>query len=370
MKKKKNFLITGGAGFIGSAMIRYLISKKNCRILNLDKLTYAANFISLNKIKNNINYKFVNGDICNRELVSKIFNEFNPDVVMNFAAETHVDRSIDSPINFVKSNILGTAIMLECSREFWKKKKKNKDFFLFHHVSTDEVFGSLGKSGLFSEKTPYNPSSPYSASKASSDHLVRAWYHTFGLPVIISNCSNNYGPYQFPEKLIPMVILNALEKKPLPVYGNGQNIRDWLYVDDHVRLLYKIVFKGKIGESYNIGGKSEKKNIEVVNIICETLDRLVPKLLKNSKNKQNLNTINKKNIKSFKELITFVPDRPGHDIRYAINTSKIEKELNYIPKENFETGIEKTIRWYLNNLDWCEKIQDRNYSRERLGVLK
>lgn len=364
---KKKFLVTGGAGFIGTSLIRFLISKTPHHIINLDKLTYASNIQSLKSINDSNRYKFIRGDICDKSIVSKLLKDFQPDIIMHLAAESHVDRSIDGPIEFIQTNVIGTTTLLECAREYWGKLKKKN--FLFHHISTDEVFGSLNKTDFFNEKTKYDPSSPYSASKASSDHLVRAWHRTFGLPIIITNCSNNYGPYQFPEKLIPLIILNALDKKSLPVYGNGQNIRDWLYVEDHVEALYKVVTEGKVGEVYNIGGHNEKKNIEVVNIICEILDELMPPQSEDKKKVKINNLKNpKKSIKSYKDLISFVTDRPGHDLRYAIDSSKIKKELNWVPKESFKTGIKKTVEWYLSNLEWCKSIEENCYKRERLGL--
>ena len=362
-------MITGGAGFIGSSLIRFLIEKTSHQVLNLDKLTYASNIESLKNVSKNSRYQFVQGDICNKEIISKLFTEFKPDIVMHLAAETHVDRSIDGPANFIQTNVIGTLVMLECAREYWNKKK-NKNNFIFHHISTDEVYGSLNKTDLFTEQSNYDPSSPYSASKASSDHLVRAWYRTYGLPIVITNCSNNYGPYQFPEKLIPLIILNALDRKPLPVYGNGKNIRDWLYVEDHVRALYRVVTEGKVGEMYNIGGHNEKTNIDVVKIICKILDKLVPISLEVNKNHKTNHAKQKKvkSIKSYNDLITFVADRPGHDLRYAIDESKIKKELNWKPEESFKIGIKKTVQWYLNNLDWCKNIEDSSYQRERLGL--
>ena len=366
---KKRFMITGGAGFIGSSLIRFLIEKTSHQVLNLDKLTYASNIESLKNVSKNSRYQFVQGDICNKEIISKLFTEFKPDIVMHLAAETHVDRSIDGPANFIQTNVIGTLVMLECAREYWNKKK-NKNNFIFHHISTDEVYGSLNKTDLFTEQSNYDPSSPYSASKASSDHLVRAWYRTYGLPIVITNCSNNYGPYQFPEKLIPLIILNALDRKPLPVYGNGKNIRDWLYVEDHVRALYRVVTEGKVGEMYNIGGHNEKANIDIVKIICKILDKLVPVSLEVNKTHKTNHVKQKKvkSIKSYNDLITFVADRPGHDLRYAIDESKIKKELNWKPEESFKTGIKKTVQWYLNNLDWCKNIEDSSYQRERLGL--
>lgn len=364
----KKIMITGGAGFIGSSLIRFLINHTNNQVLNFDNLTYASNLNSLAKINKHKRYKFVKGNICNKKIVSKLFKDFQPDIVMHLAAESHVDRSIENPMNFIQTNIIGTMVMLECAKEFWSLKKKK---FLFHHISTDEVYGSLNKTDLFTEKSRYDPSSPYSASKASSDHLARAWNRTYGLPVVLTNCSNNYGPYQFPEKFIPLIILNALEKKALPIYGDGQNIRDWLYVEDHVRALYKVVDKGKIGETYNIGSNSEKTNIEVVTTICEILDRLAPLNSENKKIKDK--THHKKNstklIKSYKDLITFVKDRPGHDLRYAINSTKIQKELKWTYKESFETGLKKTVEWYMRNLDWTKKIEHKKYHRQRLGLL-
>ncbi len=349
------FLITGGAGFIGSAVIRYLINQTEHEVFNLDKLTYAGNLESLINVSDNPRYHFMQGDICDSGLVSKIFTDFQPTVVMHLAAESHVDRSIDGPAQFIQTNIVGTSVMLECARKYWSyiaaEKKIN---FRFHHISTDEVYGSLGDRGFFTEETSYNPSSPYSASKASSDHLVRAWHRTYGFPILITNCSNNYGPYQFPEKLIPLMILNALDGKPLPVYGNGQQVRDWLYVEDHSQALYKVVTKGKVGETYNIGGHNEKTNIEVVHTICTLLDELCP-------NRPN-------NLKSYRDLITFVTDRPGHDKRYAIDANKIRYELNWIPKDTFNTGLRKTVNWYLNNKNWYQHVQDGSYQRQRLGI--
>jgi dTDP-glucose 4,6-dehydratase len=318
-------------------------------VLNLDKLTYAGNLESLEMVANNPRYQFVQGDICDRELVRRLFSEFQPDIVMHLAAESHVDRSIDGPAEFIQTNIVGTSVLLECAREYWKALSANKPF-RFHHISTDEVYGSLDDTGLFTETTAYDPSSPYSASKASLDHLVRAWHRTYGLPVLINNCSNNYGPYQFPEKLIPLMILNALEGKPLPVYGTGQNIRDWLHVEDHARALYTVITEGEVGQTYNIGGHNEKTNLEVVHAICDILDELKPAQY------------------NYKDLITFVTDRPGHDQRYAIDASKIQQDLGWTPKETFETGLSKTVEWYLNNLDWCQHVQDGSYQRERLGV--
>lgn len=347
-------LVTGGAGFIGSAVIRHIIKNTQDEVLNIDKLTYAGNLESLKEIDQNLRYTFKQIDICDHEALSLIFDEFKPDVVMHLAAESHVDRSIDGPAAFIQTNIVGTYTLLEAARKYWMSLDvEAQQNFRFHHISTDEVYGDLeGTTDLFTETTSYAPSSPYSASKASSDHLVRAWHRTYGLPVIVTNCSNNYGPYHFPEKLIPLVILNALDAKPLPVYGNGQQIRDWLFVEDHARALYKVVTEGIVGETYNIGGHNEKQNIEVVKTICNILDELKPQ------SKQ----------QSYETLITFVKDRPGHDLRYAIDASKIKNDLDWVPKETFETGIRKTVEWYLNNLDWCHRVQDGSYQRERLGV--
>lgn len=357
-----NYLITGGSGFIGSALIKFLIKNTRCEILNIDKLTYASSSDSLLDISQNSNYSFIKADICNKELISKHIFDFKPNVVMHLAAESHVDRSIDTPSEFINTNILGTSILLECFREYWvNSSRKNKnEFFCFHHISTDEVYGSLDAGGKFKEDTAYDPSSPYSASKASADHLVRAWNKTYKLPTIITNCSNNYGPFQFPEKLIPTLILNALEGKKLPIYGDGSQVRDWLYVEDHVAALYKVVTKGKTGETYNIGGNSELKNIEVANIICEILDNLIPESKKPLEIKK----------KSFKSLITFVEDRPGHDKRYAIDINKIKKDLGWEPTFNFKDGMHKTVEWYLNNKVWCDRVQSKNFQRQRLGIFK
>ena len=349
------FLITGGAGFIGSAVIRFLIKKTKHQVLNLDKLSYAGNLESLSSVNSNSRYKFIKGNICDQNLISKIFSNFKPNVVMHLAAESHVDRSIDDPTNFIKTNIVGTSVMLKHALKYWKNLS-NDNKFRFHHISTDEVYGSLGKTGFFNEKSSYDPSSPYSASKASSDHLVRAWHRTYGLPVLITNCSNNYGPYQFPEKLIPLIILRALGGNPLPVYGNGLQVRDWLHVEDHAQALYEVIMRGKIGETYNIGGYNEKTNLEVVYNICDYLDKIKPK----------------KSIafKSYRKLITFTEDRPGHDQRYAIDSKKIKKDLNWKSKVSFKTGLHKTIEWYLDNSKWCMNIQDNNYYRQGLGVTK
>lgn len=343
-------IVTGGAGFIGSALIRYLIKNTNDIILNLDKLTYAANLSSLQEVENNPRYSFKQIDICEKNLLSPIFNEFKPDAIMHLAAESHVDRSIDNSEEFINTNILGTFSLLECTRSYLNLSKKEN--FRFHHISTDEVFGSLGSEGFFTESTPYSPNSPYSASKAASDHLVRAWHHTYNIPTLITNCSNNYGPYHFPEKLIPLIILNALEGKELPVYGNGENIRDWLFVEDHAQALYLVLKSGHIGETYNIGGNCERKNIEVVYVICDILNELRPLPAG----------------KSYRDYISFVKDRPGHDKRYAIDASKIKKVLGWQPQETFETGIRKTIQWYLDNASWYQEIQEKQPIQTRLGL--
>lgn len=348
----KTILVTGGAGFIGSALIRYLINETDNIVVNVDKLTYAGHLENLKTIEDSERYHFEKADICDASSMEKIFEGYQPDAVMHLAAESHVDRSIDGSADFVRTNIVGTHTLLDISRVYYKNLSGDKkESFRFLNISTDEVYGELGEEGLFEETTPYDPRSPYSASKASSDHLARAWYHTYGLPVLITNCSNNYGPYQFPEKLIPVVILKALQQKEIPVYGDGKNVRDWLFVDDHARALYKVVEEGKIGETYNIGGHNEKQNIEVVNTICSILDDVQPK-------EQG----------KYSDQITFVTDRPGHDWRYAIDASKIDKELGWIPEESFETGIKKTVQWYLKNIEWVEAVTENNYNLERLGV--
>lgn len=347
-------LITGGAGFIGSNLIHYLINNTDHQILNVDKLTYAGNLISLKDIENNDRYTFEQVDICDYDNVRELFTTYSPDAVMHLAAESHVDRSIDGPGEFIQTNIVGTYNLLQISFNYWKSLgEQKKNSFRFLHVSTDEVFGSLGETGFFTETTPYDPKSPYSASKASSDHLVRAWQHTFGMPAMITNCSNNYGPYQFPEKLIPVVILNALNGKDIPIYGKGDNVRDWLYVEDHAAALYLVLSEGEVGETYNIGGKNEIKNIDIVNTICSILDELKPK-----------------STGSYSDQIKFVQDRPGHDKRYAIDPTKIENELGFKPAHNFTEGIRKTVEWYLNNLDWCDAVMENKYKLERLGTLK
>jgi dTDP-glucose 4,6-dehydratase len=345
-------LVTGGAGFIGSAVIRNIIKNTDYKVLNVDKLTYAGNLESLKEIEESDRYEFSQTDICDSSAIETLFTSFSPDVVMHLAAESHVDRSIDGPDAFIKTNIMGTYTMLAAALKYFETLDQSKQKqFRFHHISTDEVYGSLGDEGLFTETTPYDPRSPYSASKASSDHLVSAWFHTYGLPVLITNCSNNYGPYHFPEKLIPLVALNALDEKPLPVYGKGDNIRDWLFVDDHAKALLTVVEKGIPGETYNVGGRNERTNLEVVKTICQTLDELKPR----------------SNGKKYEELITFVKDRPGHDKRYAIDASKLENELGWKASENFDTGIKKTIQWYLDNAWWWAPIRENKYSGERLG---
>lgn len=349
-------LITGGAGFIGSAVIRYIISNKSDNVVNVDKLTYAGNLESLIGVDLNQRYAFEAVDICNRTELDRIFEQHKPDVVMHLAAESHVDRSIDGPAAFIETNIVGTYTLLEATRAYWNElSESDKAAFRFHHISTDEVYGDLeGTDDLFSETTSYEPSSPYSASKASSDHLVRAWLRTYGLPTVVTNCSNNYGPYHFPEKLIPLMILNALDGKPLPVYGNGMQIRDWLFVEDHARALYKVVTEGEVGETYNIGGHNEKANIDVVKTICSLLEELAP-------NKP-------EGVDKYLDLVTYVTDRAGHDVRYAIDASKIGRELGWKPEETFESGIRKTVEWYLDNKQWCSRVLDGSYAGERLGV--
>ncbi|GLS26974.1 dTDP-glucose 4,6-dehydratase [Marinibactrum halimedae] len=344
-------LVTGGAGFIGSAVVREIINNTDHCVINVDKLTYAGNLESLLSIENSSNYSFIRADIADQDAMTRVFSDYEPDIVMNLAAESHVDRSIDGPADFMQTNIIGTFILLEVARKYYiSLPKEKKDGFRFHHISTDEVYGTLGNDGLFEETTPYAPNSPYSASKASSDHLVRAWYETYGLPTVQTNCSNNYGPYHFPEKLIPLVILNALEGKSLPIYGDGKQIRDWLYVEDHARALLKVVFEGKLGNVYNVGGHNEKTNLEVVETICKILDELRPKTA------------------SYRDQITYVADRPGHDRRYAIDASKIKNELGWTPKETFESGIRKTVEWYLDNNDWCEAVTQNKYNRDRIGL--
>ena len=382
-------LITGGAGFIGSAVIRHIIQHSTDSVVNVDKLTYAGNLESLSTVSANPRYRFEQIDICDRAALDNVFAEHQPDAVMHLAAESHVDRSIDGPAEFIQTNIVGTYQLLEAARAYWNSlDNQRKQAFRFHHISTDEVYGDLphpndehpvglasvqhigpkadrqGQQGLplFTEATAYAPSSPYSASKASSDHLVRAWQRTYGLPVLVTNCSNNYGPYHFPEKLIPLVILNALEGKTLPIYGSGDQIRDWLYVEDHACALYTVIRQGQIGETYNIGGHNEKQNIEVVRTICSLLDELAPP------SDRHLTAADGSPLTSYASLLTHVADRPGHDRRYAIDASKIQQELNWVPAETFETGLRKTVQWYLDNQAWCQRVQDGSYQRERLGA--
>ncbi len=360
-------LVTGGAGFIGSEVIRHIIKNTQDSVINVDILNYAGNLESLTEIENSDRYSFCQTDICDRSALDKIFTEHQPDVVMHLAAESHVDRSIDGPAEFIETNIIGTYTLLEASRAFWNVLPEHKkSAFRFHHISTDEVYGDLdGPEDLFTEETSYAPSSPYSASKASSDHLVRAWQRTYGLPTVVTNCSNNYGPYHFPEKLIPLMILNALDGKPLPVYGNGHQIRDWLFVEDHARALYLVATEGDVGETYNIGGHNEKANIDVVKTICELLEELVPDNAHSRASARHSREGG--NPSGFESLITYVKDRPGHDVRYAIDASKIERELGWKPIESFETGIRKTVEWYLNNNTWWQRVLDGSYSMERLG---
>ena len=347
----KKMLVTGGCGFIGSNFIQYVLQKNPyVDIINLDKLTYAGNLMNLSSLPND-RYTFIKGDICDKDKIEALFNKYNFEYVVHFAAESHVDRSIDGPAEFIQTNIVGTLNLLEHSKKF--VFESNKKDFKFLHVSTDEVYGSLGNKGKFHENTPYAPSSPYSASKAGSDHLVRAWNKTYDLPIIITNCSNNYGPYQFPEKLVPLMIINALNDRPLPIYGKGDNVRDWLYVLDHCDAISTVLERGEIGQTYNVGGNNEIKNIDVVEAICDILDNLIPK----------------GNSESYKKLIYFVQDRPGHDFRYAIDASKLNSNLGWSPKESFESGLEKTIRWYINNVGWWTAILDNTYRQERLGVM-
>ncbi|MBH2057875.1 dTDP-glucose 4,6-dehydratase [Neisseria meningitidis] len=355
---KKTILVTGGAGFIGSAVVRHIIQNTQDSVVNLDKLTYAGNLESLTDIADNPRYAFEQMDICDRAELDRIFAQHRPDAVMHLAAESHVDRSIDSAGKFIQTNIVGTFNLLEAARAYWQQMPSEKhEAFRFHHISTDEVYGDLhGTDDLFTETTPYAPSSPYSASKASSDHLVRAWLRTYGLPTIVTNCSNNYGPYHFPEKLIPLMILNALDGKPLPVYGDGMQIRDWLFVEDHARALYQVVTEGVVGETYNIGGHNEKTNIEVVKTICTLLEELVPE--------------KPDGVARYEDLITFVPDRPGHDVRYAVDAAKIRRDLGWLPLETFESGLRKTVQWYLDNKTWWQNVLNGSYRLERLGTGK
>ncbi|WP_072166290.1 dTDP-glucose 4,6-dehydratase [Erwinia sp. Leaf53] len=349
-------LVTGGAGFIGSAVVRHIINNTSDEVVVVDSLTYAGNVESITTVSDDPRFKFEEVSICDADALKRIFDEHKPDALMHLAAESHVDRSIDGPAAFIDTNIVGTYTLLESARQYWNAlEPKAKDAFRFHHISTDEVYGDLhGTDDLFTETTSYAPSSPYSASKAASDHLVRAWLRTYGLPTIVTNCSNNYGPYHFPEKLIPLIILNALEGKSLPVYGDGGQIRDWLYVEDHARALYTVVTKGIVGETYNIGGHNERKNIDVVKTICELLEELVP--------------VKPAGVNSYESLITYVTDRPGHDVRYAIDASKIDRELGWKPEETFESGIRKTVEWYLANETWWRAVKDGSYASERLGL--
>ncbi|MDC3192304.1 dTDP-glucose 4,6-dehydratase [Pseudoalteromonas elyakovii] len=348
-------LVTGGAGFIGSAVVRHILENTNNTVINVDALTYAGNLESIPSELQSERYVFQQVDICDYKALKQVFDVYKPSLVMHLAAESHVDRSIEGPGAFINTNVIGTFNMLECARQHWQSLTADAQAeFKFHHISTDEVYGDLeGTDDLFTEQTPYAPSSPYSASKAGSDHLVRAWGRTYGLPIVVTNCSNNYGPYHFPEKLIPHVILNALHGKSLPVYGDGKQIRDWLFVEDHARALYKVVTEGKVGETYNIGGHNEKQNIEVVHTICELLEELVP-------NKP-------EGITNYKDLITFVKDRPGHDVRYAIDATKMQKELNWVPEETFETGMRKTVEWYLANTNWWQRVLNGDYKLDRIG---
>ena len=349
----KKILVTGGAGFIGSAVVRTLINSTNHSVINVDALTYAGNLESLKEVDQSDRYQFHQIDICDAKAVNALINETKPDAIMHLAAESHVDRSIEGPLEFINTNVVGTTVLLEAARNYYNTLE-DKSSFVFHHISTDEVYGDLeGTDDLFTEETSYEPSSPYSASKAASDHMVRAWNRTFQLPVVITNCSNNYGPYHFPEKLIPHVILNALAGKALPVYGDGKQIRDWLYVEDHARALIKVCLEGKNGETYNIGGHNEKMNIDVVNTICELLEEFVPS--------------KPDGLANYKDLITYVKDRPGHDVRYAIDASKIERELGWKPEETFETGMRKTVEWYLNNKAWWERVLNGDYKLDRIG---
>ena len=353
----KTFLVTGGAGFIGSAVVRALIGTTGHRVINVDKLTYAGNLASLAEVATNPRHVFVQADICDTPAMQRLFAEHRPDVVMHLAAESHVDRSIDGPAEFIRTNVVGTSVLLEVVRRYWKGLQEREPDkaagFRFHHVSTDEVYGDLaGPQGLFSESTAYAPSSPYAASKAGADHLVRAWQRTYGLPTLITNCSNNYGPYHFPEKLIPLMILNALAGKPLPVYGDGQQVRDWLYVEDHARALIRVASDGRVGETYNIGGHNEKTNLDVVEAICDLLQERVPAE------------------RSYRDLITFVDDRPGHDRRYAIDAGKIARELGWVPHETLESGLRKTVEWYLVNPHWWRRVQDGRYQGQRLGLAE
>jgi len=350
----KTYFVTGGAGFIGGNFILKLMKTRQARVINYDKLTYAGNLDTLASIKDDHNYEFIQGDICDREKLTTLFESYEIDCIVHFAAESHVDRSIDAPGEFIQTNVMGTFELLEATRTFLAAKNSDRDHFRFLHVSTDEVYGSLGETNLFTEETAYAPNSPYAASKASSDHLVRAYHKTFDLPVLTTNCSNNYGPYQFPEKLLPLMIHNALAGKPLPVYGDGKQVRDWLYVEDHCHAILEVLEKGTIGQVYNIGGHNEKTNLDVVKTLCHILDEMVP----DSPHQPHEN------------LISFVEDRPGHDRRYAIDASKIQSQLGWKPQESFETGLRKTVRWYLDNQDWTNRVMSGAYKGERLGLEK
>lgn len=354
----KRVLVTGGAGFIGSALVRHLIRDTDAEVLNLDKLTYAGNLASLVSVDKNPRYRFVESDICDAEAVGRAFALFKPDSVIHLAAESHVDRSIDGPLHFVQTNVVGTAVLLDAACAYWRRMPAGgaeREAFRFLHVSTDEVYGSLGLSGLFTEDSPYDPRSPYSASKAAADHLAKAWHHTYGMPVLVTNCSNNYGPYHFPEKLIPLVILNALDGLRLPIYGKGDNVRDWLFVDDHVKALCRVLSSGVVGQTYNVGGNNERTNLQVVQTICSTLDKACP------------DRLSALGLRTFHELITFVEDRPGHDKRYAIDSTKLQMQLGWSPEETFDSGIERTVRWYLDNAWWWKPIRDKKYAGQRLG---
>lgn len=350
---KNTLIITGGAGFIGSALIRHLIQNTDYRVVNVDKLTYAGNLQSVESVAGSERYHFEHVDICDKDAMAGVFEKYQPRAILHLAAESHVDRSIDGPADFIQTNIVGTANLLEVAREYWRNLPEDEqEKFRFQHISTDEVYGELGAEGFFTEETPYSPNSPYSASKASSDHLVRAWYHTFGLPVLITNCSNNYGPYQFPEKLIPVVILRARLGESIPVYGTGENVRDWLFVDDHVNALMTVLENGRVGETYNIGGDCERTNLEVVSTICALLDEFIEEPV----------------VEKHASLLTFVTDRPGHDLRYAIDAHKIRTELGWTPNETFETGMRRTVRWYLDNLEWCKSALTDELTLKRLGL--
>jgi len=350
-------IVTGGAGFIGSALVRYLVNETEHEVLNLDKLTYAGNLESLAAVEGHPRYRFEQADICDRAAVERVFGDFKPDAIMHLAAESHVDRSIDRPADFIQTNVVGTYTLLEVARGYWQALPASaRERFRFHHVSTDEVYGDLAADDPpFSEATRYDPHSPYSASKAGADHLVRAWHHTYGLPVLLTNCSNNYGAYQFPEKLVPLTILNAIEGRALPVYGQGRQVRDWLFVEDHVKVLYRVLTSGQLGRTYNIGGNSERRNIDTVQAVCALLEELAPD--------------RPVGIAHYIDLITFVADRPGHDRRYAMDTTRVRQELDWQPVESFESGLRKTVQWYLTHLDWCRRVQDGSYQRERLGLL-